>query len=408
MAHAIATITGEAIFTSYDGMRAEGIGALAFLTLNAKPLEMRKPRVLNSLPAVSLGTQVLFVQRMQIGTEWHRIVGMVQKIKDFNRRDGILGACVSIKDVESDFGGLNGRLENYLYPIIEDAVFDQWQGKPGPDRWNLLPNAPARPSKMPWSLKPETVILHHVPKAGVDIERLEQTCFEMFELSESIGRALILLEPAEGSKPADAAFLADIETRVRARRQQIEAAKTTSENSKGIGAEAAAKRLIHQERRVNAAEKAARIRTAPLGTATPKSMGEVGSRQMAIEERLLRLGQKLKLSPSAIPTKVTPFDTALSRGAPRKTPAADRLIIGAAAVSGILSVIAGLWFLLAGGLQDPAPQTEGAVPITEAPEASDQSLTPNLRGSPQTGTTDATSCGDLPTIAEQQSCQNSQ
>lgn len=406
MARAPATITGEAIFTSYDGMRAEGTGALAFLTWDAKPLEMRKPRVLGSLPAVSRGTQVLFVQRMQIGTEWLRIIGIVRKIKDFNKRGGIMGACVSVRDGEASFGGIAEHLENYLYPIIEDAVFDQWQGKPGPDRWDFLSNAPGQTSNMPWTLKPETVILHSVPEAGVDIERLMQICFEMFDLSESIGRALIVLEPTEGSKPADAAFLADIETRVLAKRQQIELAKTASENSTGIGAEAAAKRLIQQERRVIAAERAARIRTAPQGTSPPKSMGELVSRQMAIEERLLRLEKKLKLSPSVISTKVTPFDTALSRGVLRKTLAADYLIIGGAAVSGILAVVAGLWFLLAGGLQDSALQTEGSVEITEVPEASDQSVTP--RGSPQTGTTDATFCDDLPTFAKQQNCRNNQ
>lgn len=129
-------VLGEAVFTSYDGLSAEGNGALSFLTRNAKVVEMRDKEILHFTPSYLSQNCAYFIQIVQINDNNYWIIGIIQKINDFNKREGILGACICMKDVSIVRKGEIRYLEE-LYQKISQEYDSKWRGKPLPTTASL-------------------------------------------------------------------------------------------------------------------------------------------------------------------------------------------------------------------------------------------------------------------------------
>lgn len=120
------SVLGKGIFTSYDGLRAEGKGNLSFFNSSEKVVELRIPSVLDKLPSLEHQVPSLFLQRINTNANSVWCFGAVSKITDYNKRLGILGACISMKDpfifeknhIDQVLGIYNEFVDHYLTKLV--------------------------------------------------------------------------------------------------------------------------------------------------------------------------------------------------------------------------------------------------------------------------------------------------
>jgi hypothetical protein len=332
-------VTGEALFTSHDGLRAEANGVLAFLMFDRTPLEMRSDQILTALLPTFSQDSAIFLQALVVEGERQRLIGLVRRISDYNNRPGIIGACVSLSEARGIPEGLLEYLNDVLFSKIVDAT-KHWAERPLPDRLGLLSDAPNREVVVDYRVKPGTELLHLLDASEVSLFEAIQAGFDLIELSNKIGRVVLLPKQAKGSKPADREFVAS----VRAASNEAETAPQSAED--------AVQGLLRQEGRIAMVEKAAKFRpkAGPVEeTPTkPRSMEEVLRRQRIIDQRLTRIETKLKIGMQRQKAKVMPIDQ-LFAGQSRKPDRQNALMLAIGAVLAIiLIVLLVIWFLSPG------------------------------------------------------------
>ncbi len=119
-------IQGEAVFTSYNGLSAEGSGVLSFVSMEKEIFEIRDEKLLELIPLYKENEFSFFVQKLRIESNKYWIFGIVQKIWDFGNRPGVLGSCVCSES--SEFGEVLDFLNN-LNDRVVHKFSTQWDGK---------------------------------------------------------------------------------------------------------------------------------------------------------------------------------------------------------------------------------------------------------------------------------------
>jgi len=340
-------VTGEAVFTSYDGLRAEANGALGALTFDCRALEMRNERILDALPSAK-SDSALFLQSLDMRDGRIPLVGLVGKITDFNRRPGIIGACVSLskKDRELVSGSMLHLHE--LFSTILRATFDRWAGRSLPERLGLLDGVPRRETRSDYRFKAGTELLHMVDEGEAELcKDIMVACLDLTEASEGIGRALVLRFAAGGTKPADRRFVEYVRGGPGGNAARIRPRETGTSTAGGP--------MARQER--NARE------------GWMAGIDDLIRRQDMIERRLASLEWRLKIHAPAANAGIAPTGTDFAR--PRVTPRRGNAVATAAAAGLplllVLSVAA--WLLFRG----PGADVDTRQPVAESssPEPSD-------------------------------------
>ncbi|MDE0698382.1 MAG: hypothetical protein OXH76_21395 [Boseongicola sp.] len=301
-------VTGEAVFTSYDGLRAEANGILGPLTFDCRALEMRSERILGALPPAASGDSALFLQSIDMQGERLLLVGLTRKITDFNKRPGVIGACVSLSEADRELAVRYIPHLEQLFSIIERATFDLWDGRPLPERLNLLDGVPRRETRSDYRFKAGTELLHYAEDGEVGPNKARDACFDLIEASEQVGRVLVLPFAAKGTRPADRRFVESARATAAARR-------TGSRTRQGDAR--IADRLMAQEDRIAHAERTAlgrkrRRGQEPDDAGRPGSVDDVLRRQDMIEKRLARLERKLKIPAPMANAGIAPADAAFA------------------------------------------------------------------------------------------------
>lgn len=197
-------IKGECVFTSYDGLRAEGNGILGFLTFDQNLVEMRGNIFLEALPAYTSDDHCMFVQMITIEQEDYWIFGVVQKIQDYNKRSGIIGSCVCTHLTKYDYDSTN----HYLYDVLQANVVNKfantWKGRPLPKQLGIIENVPNFEKKTFYKTKKyfETVWTNDVdPKTAIDTVMLQ------VEYNQDIGKVLMFNTPTSGARAIDSTYI---------------------------------------------------------------------------------------------------------------------------------------------------------------------------------------------------------
>lgn len=199
------TILGEAIFTSYGGLRAEGGGALAFLNKEARVIEMRDPKILNLMPAFSSSEAAIFVQMISSPNKIFWVIGIVQKIRDYTNRDGILGACIAMSSV----GSIQEEHLNHLrelYARVCEKFDSSWSGKslPSTTPLGLIPRGLEDVGSSEYNYKD----LFEIIRYGSDIDEYESIDWIARRILATRNLGRVFLTPmGEGElKPLDPTY----------------------------------------------------------------------------------------------------------------------------------------------------------------------------------------------------------
>ena len=381
-------VTGEAVFTSYDGLRAEANGVLGALTFDCRALEMRSERILGALPPAASGDSAPFLQSLDMRGERLLLVGLARKITDFNRRPGVIGACVSLSeaDREQAFRNDDPHLEE-LFSTIERATFGLWDGRPLPERLNLLDSVPWRETRSDYRFKAGTELLHMMDDSEIGLDEVMDACFDLIETSEQVGRVLVLPFAAKGTKPADRRFVES------ARAAAGEAAARRSDAWAHQGEARVADRLMAQEERIAHAERMAfgrkRLRMQePDDAGRPGSIDDVLRRQVVIEKRLGHLERKLKI-PAPVPNAGTaPMSPAFARPRIKSHRWNVAVLAASAGLALLLVLLAAGWFFLGGsrsgtdtGLRQPFAESS----VQEPSDAGNSSSSDGTTATQQAG-----------------------
>ncbi len=218
---------GEAVFTSYDGLRVEGNGELKFLTFAHELLEMRSDSILDALSPATSRRNALFLQVIDAHNTTLWIVGLVRKISDLHNRPGIIGACICVSKVDRKFALQDcNYIDKVLLPKIESTMSCHSTGSPPSERLNLLTGVPQHEFLIDYKFKPRTELLHRVLDDQVSGSDVINAGFDLIEVSESIGRVLVLPDANRGTRPADQNFI-DMVRNEKAKLECITAAKQT-------------------------------------------------------------------------------------------------------------------------------------------------------------------------------------
>lgn len=314
-------ITGEAVFTSYDGLRAEANGILSFLTFDRKPLEMRSERILSALMPEVSGDSAIFLQWLMVQGENQFLIGLVRKITDFNKRPGIIGACISMPETSQNLEHSMTYILDYLFPLIENATTDQWAGKPLPEQLGLLNNVPKREVKVEYQFKKETKLLHQDEASTVKTDEAIQTGIDLIGTSKKIGRVILLPTQTRGTKPVDRQFVESVHAEVEQLRAQAERTRQQTPATRrqtsipSTSPEEAVQTLIRQENHTVKMEKASGLSRKPESSENsprkPSSMAEVLRRQENLDQRLARIEKKLAIKRQGQNPKGLPIDRSL-------------------------------------------------------------------------------------------------
>lgn len=405
-------ITGEAVFTSYDGLRVEANGEIGFLTFESKPLEMRSEQIMAALPPSSSFTSAIFLQSVKIQEDQQWIVGLVRKISDFNKRPGILGACISISERNRDLSGVGTFLYDVLFPIIEDALSERWIGRPLPEKLNLLQGIPSRETHTPYKMKTTTELLHQVNIEDPNLHDIIEAGFKLIKMSPDIGRIVISPVPTKLSKPADKEFISSINASYQdaLRRSALLRQRGASEQSaisrsaqSQDSVENAVRNLFAQEEQVEEIEYSTKIakRKPNISQSSaaqhPKSMKEVLRRQEIIGQRLTRIEHHLNLAKRPHAKSTMPIDQAL--GSTKSMPDRLNFVVLLAGVG--LAIILLLLFLVWFFLRSESPE-EGQVDVEPISSSSQEAVEGDVsQPLPDDVIVD---CANPKTLAEQTLC----
>lgn len=368
-----AAIAGEAVFTSYDGLRVEANGVLGFLTFERQPLEMRSDLILAGLMPTTSSDCSLFMQKLIVEGQHHWLIGLVRKIKDYNGRPGVIGACVGLQSGSTSSEGVEEYLHDILFPIVETATFDQWAGRPLPERLNILSDVPKQEKSVEYQFIAGTMLLHIVDGNEVELHEVKQASFDLILLSKTIGRVVLVPKQTTGTHPADRQFLDKVQTAVdqavanaeqsvmsgQAAMRDLEAEPTSGDEI--------VRRLIKQEVSTASAEVAigGRIKKAQAKNVVqkPRSLEEVLRRQEILDHRLTRIEQTLKMGAQSQRSKVMPIDQAFARNI-TKPDIQTKLILAFMSVLAFVLVV--LFIVWLSGLtsvgEEEAPQLSEALP----------------------------------------------
>ncbi len=110
-----AGVTGEAVFSSFDGLLAEGNGVLAPLRHFSEILELRGQEVFAALEDGGPDAYGLFVQPFDFGSGPQYLLGVVQLNRDHRNRPAVFGAAVSVSGRDCDLEAA----VNHLIRIVE-------------------------------------------------------------------------------------------------------------------------------------------------------------------------------------------------------------------------------------------------------------------------------------------------
>ena len=205
-------INGTAVFTSYDGLRAEANGALGPLTFDCRALEMRAPQILAILPPTDArGGDAFFFQALEMQGAPLRLVGRVKRITDLGGRPGILGTCISCAAEDRD---QVTQCISYLQQLFDRTItaHERWRGRGLPERLGVLEGVPRRETPSGYRFKTGTALLHAVDPALSHRAVTDACFFDLIERSDQIGRVLLLPFAARGTKPVDQRFFDMVRT----------------------------------------------------------------------------------------------------------------------------------------------------------------------------------------------------
>lgn len=90
------------MFSSFDGMHAEGIGALAPMGAARDLIEMRGSDLFAAMRGGDALDFGLFAQLIDFGIGQHLMLGVVRQTLDLSRRPALFGAAVSLRDVDTE------------------------------------------------------------------------------------------------------------------------------------------------------------------------------------------------------------------------------------------------------------------------------------------------------------------
>ncbi|WP_147127189.1 hypothetical protein [Shimia ponticola] len=223
------SITGEAVFNSYDGLKVEANGEIGFLTFHNSPLEFRSDRVMKGLLPSSATTPSLFIQSIDVERDSLWLIGLVSKITDFNKRVGILGACVCINARSFDLTGVPEYLYDILYPQVEDALSEGRSSSALSERLGILHHVPRVEAQVSFRMKPETELLHQTEEGGQLLDTVIEAAFGLLNVSQKIGRVIISPTAAKGTRPADEQYIHMVQRKVQECRLAEEQAATRRE-----------------------------------------------------------------------------------------------------------------------------------------------------------------------------------
>ena len=204
------SVLGEAIFLSYDGLRAEGNGKLGFLTFDQSAVEMRSVELLSALPAQASGLACIFVQKFALDQEDFWLIGVVKKIKDYNKRAGILGSCVCIRFSDPKLDGVGGYLLDVLQSEIDDTFEEIWNGKPLPRHLNVLDNVPTKESDANYSSNSGFELVYRTDE--VDLDDAVSHIMTRIYHAKRIGQVFLFPHETVGARPIDKKFVDAIAT----------------------------------------------------------------------------------------------------------------------------------------------------------------------------------------------------
>ncbi len=117
-----ASVTGAAVFSSFDGLLAEGTGVLAPLRHFSEIVELRGREVFAALDGGGTEAVGLFVQPLDFGRGRQLMLGIVRPTRDHRNRPAVFGAAVSVSDHDCDLvSAINDliRVEKSFYDFHE-------------------------------------------------------------------------------------------------------------------------------------------------------------------------------------------------------------------------------------------------------------------------------------------------
>lgn len=198
-------IAGEAVFTSYDGLRVEANGVLAFLTFDQRLVEMRNAELLEVLPAYSTGESCMFVQEVIVEQKKYWIIGLVKKIKDYSKRPGILGCCVCTHHAEDNLDDIRGYLYDVLQTSVDDTFEDMWKGRPLPKQLNILQNVPRNEYQPSYQTQQGSEMAFSTDEVGQDAA--VNAVKLRVQYTQNLGKVFLFNNATSGARPVDRIFV---------------------------------------------------------------------------------------------------------------------------------------------------------------------------------------------------------
>lgn len=167
---------------------------------------MRSERVFAALSEMTSGDSAYFLQVLDLKGERFLLFGQVEKIIDYHKRPGIIGACVSFTQANRECAIQSISYLNELFRKIKYETLNRWSGRPLPERLNLLDDVQQHETPSDCIFKNE-IDLRHIAEGCTLNQTILNTCFDFIEASEQIGRVLVLSVATNVSKPADQVFI---------------------------------------------------------------------------------------------------------------------------------------------------------------------------------------------------------